>query len=175
MFTSIAILAQAAALATAAPVDTASAIATLEGDWEGQLEYRDYQSDQLQAIPMVVEFESVPDGITFIQRAAFSDPGFQVYITSLLSVGEDRVTQANSRAGREPESYELGARISEAVAMDDWSLTFTRIGLDDNRPASIRETMQRDGTQLTITKEVDFLDDDGAEWEFRNRVNLTQS
>ena len=178
MFDTIVLIASAAALASspaaAAPTSPANAYSSLEGKWQGQLEYRDYRSGELQAIPMCVMFENVPDGTTFIQRAEFTDPGVQVYITSLLSLGENSVSQATSRAGQDFSSFELQARLVGAASQTQWTLSTTRIGSDDNRPASIRETMQRNGTELTITKEVDFLDDDLSEWTFRNRVSLSR-
>ena len=45
-------------------------------------------------------------------------------------------------------------------------------GMDDDRPALIRETTTRDGDRLVTLKEVDFTDDAADEWLQRNRTVL---
>lgn len=171
--TAIIALAQAATLSADAPATPAQAFAALEGNWQGQLEYRDYQSNNMEAIPLKVDFDTVPDNTTFVQRSEFTDPGFPVRITTLVNVEGAAVNSAISRAGRPFESYAQTARLTDASGADSWAMTLTRVGQDDNRPAAIRELMVRDGDSFSITKEVDFLDDDANEWVFRNRVTLS--
>lgn len=171
--TALVALAQATTMAADAPANAAEAFTALEGIWQGQLEYRDYQSDTLQAIPLRVEFDTIPDNTTFLQRSVFTDPGFPVLITTMVNVEGETVSVANSRAGRPFESYAQTARLTNGAVARNWTMTLTRIDQDDNRPAAIREVMVRDGDILTVTKEVDFLDDDAAEWMFRNRVTLS--
>ncbi|NQZ47171.1 MAG: hypothetical protein HRT63_06560 [Erythrobacter sp.] len=172
ILTILAALSQASTLSIDTPKNAAEAFAALEGNWQGQLEYRDYQTDRMQAIPLSVEFDTIPDETTFVQRSNFTDPGFPVRITTLVNAVGETVNVANSRAGREFETYAQTARITDALDGDNWTMTLFRIDKDDNRPAAIREVMIRNQGSLTITKEVDFLDDDVAEWTFRNRVTL---
>ncbi|MCK0129471.1 hypothetical protein [Erythrobacter sp. F6033] len=171
--TVLAALAQVTAATADAPQTAVDAFTGLEGNWQGQLEYRDYQSDTMQAIPMRVEFDTIPDKTTFLQRAEFTDPGFPVRITTLINVAGADTNVAISRAGRPFETYTQNARLAPGAIADSWTITFTRVGEDDNRPAAIREVMTRKAESLTVTKEVDFLDDEAAEWVFRNRVSLS--
>lgn len=166
-------IAQTTMAGAAAPETVVDAFTHLEGDWQGQLEYRDYQSDKLQAIPMRVEFDSIEDDTTFLQRSTFTDPGFPVFITTLINVDGTTVNVASSRAGRPFESYDQIARLTAGASANSWTMTTTRVGKDGDRLAVIREVMTRDGDDLTITKEIDYLDDDSSEWMFRNRVTLS--
>ena len=174
MFTAIALITQAAALASGTPTSAESALADLEGEWQGRLEYRDYQSDTMQSIPMNAVIESVPDDTTQIQRFRFVDPRSPVYSTNLISMDGETVSYATSRQGRPFETYQQSARLVQSDQASGWTVVLARIGQDDNRPASIRETILLNGNNVTLTKEVDFLDDDKNEWAFRNRAVLSR-
>ncbi|MEO1222282.1 MAG: hypothetical protein AAFY42_13195, partial [Pseudomonadota bacterium] len=152
----------------------AQAFTSLEGTWEGTLAYRDYQSDNLETIPVAVDMEALPDGQTMVQRFDYSDPGFQVYITNLIAIEDGLLTGATARAGRAFETYEKRISVEEAASNTQWTAILSSEGSDDNRPAMIRETMVRDGDTVKITKEIDFLDDNTSEWEFRNVVSLAR-
>ena len=166
-------LAQITTMGVSSPNNATEAFAILEGNWQGQLEYRDYQSNMMQAIPLDVEFEKIPDNTTFLQRSVFTDPGFPVRITTMVNVEGETVSVSNSRAGRAFESYAQTAHLTAGSVADSWTMTLTRIYQDDNRPAAIREVMVHNQGKLTVTKEIDFLDDEATEWVFRNRVTLS--
>jgi len=53
-----------------------------------------------------------------------------------------------------------------------WTIRAELDGMDDDRPARIRETTTRDGASLVTLKEVDFLDEPGEQWFSRNRSVL---
>lgn len=150
----------------------ASAFASLEGEWKGELRYRDYQSNRMESIPVTLDMEALPDGQTLIQRFDYTDPAFQVYITNLITIEGAVLTGATARAGRAFETYEKTIALSHSGTTDAWTIVMTSEALDDNRPAQIRETMVREGSEVTVTKEVDFLDDEAIQWEFRNVIEL---
>ncbi|MEO1488900.1 MAG: hypothetical protein AAFR88_05620 [Pseudomonadota bacterium] len=170
-----AVATQATATSAPAKVSAIEAFVSLEGDWEGSLAYRDYQSDKMETIPVAVNMEALPDGQTLVQRFDYTDPGFQVYITNLITVTDSLLTGATARAGRAFETYEKTITVEQARDAENWTAVLSSEGEDDSRPAMIRETMKRTGDTMTITKDVDFLDDDAAVWEFRNRITLKQS
>lgn len=176
MFTALLLLAQPVPATTApiTPPTPAEVFASLDGNWEGVIEYRDYQSDTLQSIPMRANMESRPDGVTMVQRFSFSDPRAAVYATNLIAFGGDTLSGAAARAGRPFETYQQKVTVTSSEAKDRWSLIMAQEGMDDNRPASIRETVIRIEGQMIITKEVDFLDDNKQQWDFRNRVTLNK-
>lgn len=98
-----------------------------------------------------------------------------VFITSLSMLGPDDTSEYSTgfRAGRAPGLSTYSLALTAAADSGHWTILALREGLDDNRPARIRETTTRDGTSLITLKEVDFLDDAGEEWFSRNRTVLT--
>lgn len=178
----IAVLASAlpAAAQEAATVTLGQARASTTGVWNGQLQYLDYSSGEWQGIPVTVSNEVVGDGNTILRRSAFDDGprvGL-VYITSLAMLGKDGVTEYSTgfRAGRTPEVSAYTLTLTAASDAAHWTIRAELDGMDDNRPARIRETTTRDGASMITLKEVDFLDDAGEQWFSRNRtvLELTQ-
>ena len=169
----ILILVIAAPAAAADDPDPYTLLTSLEGNWRGQLEYRDYQTNELAAIPMKVTVDR--HGDILIRRLTFTDPGFQVRRVSVLT------WDADARLAREAYIQDGKAEArTTAVSLlshDDtaWAMTLETESFDDDRPAMLRETMKLQARTLTIVKEVDFLDDDEELWEFRNQVSLQRT
>lgn len=172
-----ALLAAPAAAQEASPALTiAEARAGLVGAWEGQLQYRDYQSGEWEGIPMTVTVTIEGDGNTITRRAVFDDgPRVgNVYITSLEMLGPDGSTEyaTSFRADRAPALSAARLTLVSAADAAHWTMIAVLDGEDDDRPARIRATTTRDGERLTTLKEVDFLDDAAEEWLTRNRTVL---
>jgi hypothetical protein len=153
--------------------------ASTAGAWTGQLQYLDYSSGEWQGIPVTVSNEVVGDGNTIIRRSAFDDGprvGL-VYITSLAMLGKDGTTEYSTgfRAGRTPEVTGYTLTLTTAQDAEHWTIRAELDGMDDNRPARIRETTTRDGASLVTLKEIDFLDEPGEQWFSRNRSVLTRA
>jgi hypothetical protein len=165
-----------AAAQDAPAITLAEARASTAGAWTGQLQYLDYSSGEWQGIPVTVSTEVVGDGNTIIRRAAFDDgPRVgAVYITSLAMLGKDGATEYSTgfRAGRTPEVSAYTLTLTAAKDAEHWTIRAELDGMDDDRPARIRETTTRDGTSLVTFKEVDFLDEPGEQWFSRNRSVL---
>lgn len=175
--------AQIAATATAQEPSTAVTLAqtraSTQGQWSGQLQYLDYQSGEWQGIPVAIAFELQGDGNTIIRRAQFDDGprvGL-VTITSLTMLDKDGATEyvTGFRAGRVPEVSAYAVSLAAAIDAEHWTVIAEQQGMDDNRPALIRETTTRDGPSLITLKEVDFLDDAGEQWFNRNRTVLERA
>lgn len=167
-----AILFTMAAPLPAEPITPQEAFTSLEGVWEGTLSYRDYRSNKMESIPVAVTMLIEPDGQTMVQRFDYTDPGFQVYVTNLITVKDNLLTGATARAGRAFETYEKDLRITAQTMPQQWTLVMDDEFNDDGRPARIRETMVRSEGTLSVLKEVDFLDDEKEEWIFRNAITL---
>lgn len=169
----------AAAQQAAPAVTLAEARGSTAGTWQGALQYRDYQSGEWEGIPVTVTVTLAGDGNTLIRRAAFDDgPRVgTVFITSLAMLGPDGTTEYNTsfRAGRTPELGADTLTLTAATDAEHWTMLATRDGMDDDRPARIRETTTRDGARLVTLKEVDFLDEPGQAWLSRNRTVLEQA
>ncbi len=54
-------------------VDIAQARASLQGSWEGKLEYLDYSANKWFGIPVKIIVEDQGDGATVIRRSDFDD------------------------------------------------------------------------------------------------------
>lgn len=152
--------------------------AALTGNWQGKLEYRDYQADRWFGIPVKVSIELMRDGLTLIRHADFDDGPKTGIVTittvALLDPATSREQSASFRKGRETEITSATLKLTSAEALDRWTLEETRDGKDADRPARIRETAKRDGGTMITLKEVDFLDDSGEAWLTRNRTTLTR-
>jgi hypothetical protein len=152
----------------------------LAGEWTGSLDYRDYTANEWFGIPMTVRIEAVGDGVTLIRHARYDDGPVtgMVDITTvqLFDPASGNESQGIFRRGRTSEllNYRLSLGGTPADATH-WTIIFTSTAMDDNRPATLRETMTRDGDRVTTVKEVDFLDDTGENWLARNRTVLTRT
>jgi hypothetical protein len=184
----IALAALPAALAAAVPAaaqDAAPAITlqqahtSITGAWNGQLQYLDYSSGEWQGIPVTVTVALEGDSNTLTRRAAFDDGprvGL-VYITSIAMLDQDGATEYSTgfRAGRTPEVSAYTLTLTAAQDAEHWTIRSELDGMDDDRPARIRETTTRDGASLVTLKEVDFLDEPGEQWFSRNRSVLERA
>lgn len=168
-----------AAAAQPAPIDLAAARASTVGRWSGKLEYRDYQADKWFGLPVAVTVSDGGDGVTQVRVADFDDgPRVgNVRITGVSMLGKDGTTEftATFRKGRDAELIKRQLTLARAADAAHWTIVSEEQSTDDDRPARIRVTTTRDGDTLTALKEVDFTDDDKAEWLQRNRETLTRA
>jgi hypothetical protein len=163
----------------ASRVDVAAARASLNGNWEGTLEYLDYSANEWFGIPVKTFIEDQGDNATSIRRSDFDDGPTvgNVRITSveLFDAAAATVTTGTFRKGRETSITTYAVRM-EGQSKDpkSWTMIEEVKAQDDNRPAMLRETTIRDGNKIETVKQVDFLDDDKQEWLSRNRTKLTK-
>ena len=180
------VLLAAAVLAAQAPavrlpiaaVTVAAARQSLVGQWQGKLEYRDYQANKWFGLPLKLEVRDGGDGVTLIRAADFDDgPKVgNVRITTVSILDSTTETSATFRKGRKPELSTATLALSPSSKDSiHWTLVEIEIATDDDRPATIRVTTTRDGDKLVALKEVDFTDDAKAEWLTRNRTTLSQT
>lgn len=176
--TALIIAALATTPALAEPViDVTTARASLTGNWEGSLEYLDYSANQWFGIPVKTQIEDQGDGATTIRKSDFDDgPKVgNVRITSveLFDSVKGMVSVGTFRKGRTAEINSYTVRM-EGAAPDaaHWTMVEEASAEDDNRPAILRITTTRNGDTLEALKQVDFQDDDKAEWLSRNRTKL---
>lgn len=150
----------------------------LGGQWHGKLEYRDYRSNRWFGIPVTVDVEVIDDSATVIRKASFDDgDSGTVYITTVSLLAPDHTTEyvGSFRADRPAELSSFSLRFadenkSEPMNETHWSVIAETDGMDNNRPALIRETTTRSGPKLVTLKEVDYSDDKKEEWLQRNRT-----
>lgn len=156
--------------------------AQMAGNWEGELLYLDYQSGQRFGIPMRVEAELMPDGLTVFRKTTFTDPGNLVHVSSLTSYAIEGIFEAYFR-NRKGEFYEYQLERMEFLEpmpsgrrTEDWAIVISRQGTDDDRPAEIQIRISQAGDTQTAVKEVRFLENGqpSGDWVERNRTVLSR-
>lgn len=160
-------------------VDVATARMSLNGQWEGTLEYLDYSANRWFGIPVKTQIEDQGDKATTIRRSDFDDGPTtgNVRITSveLFDAAAGTVTTGTFRKGRYVEVYTHKVRMDgKAKDAEHWTMVEEVLGTDDDRSAQLRYTTTRDGYKIETIKTVDFQDDKAAEWITRNRTRLTR-
>ena len=176
---SLLILAAAPAFAQSAPVDIAAARAALTGTWSGKLEYLDYGANKWFGIPVNTQIEDQGDGATMIRKSDFDDGpkvgNVRITTIELLDQAAGTVTTGTFRKGRSVETFTYAVRFDGTPAdTSHWTMVEEALGTDDDRPAMLRLTTKRDGDSIETVKQVDFQDDDKAEWITRNRTRLSR-
>lgn len=160
-------------------VDIGQARASLEGSWEGKLEYLDYGANKWFGIPVKTIVEDQGDGATIIRRSDFDDGpkmgNVRITTVELYDAAKGTIAVGTFRKGREPEISIYAARLEGAGSdATHWIMVEETKATDDDRPATLRLTTVRDGDALETLKQVDFLDDDKSEWITRNRTRLVR-
>ncbi|MEM7280952.1 MAG: hypothetical protein AAF438_04925 [Pseudomonadota bacterium] len=146
----------------------------LSGVWNGELYYLDYQSGQRFGIPMRVEASVTPDGATLTRNVTYTDPGNLVYVVNVVTITQEG--QLKEAFFRDSEAQMLNYNIDSLNYKSEskWTLVYSHEGTDNNRPAKIRHTIQRDGEDLTSSKEVRFLSGEQSNGFFlRNGTELS--
>lgn len=152
-------------------------LAATAGRWNGELQYRDYENNTWQGLPMTVRIAVQPDSLTLIRTAAFDDgpQSGTVWITTVSQFDPASSSEAYAgfRKGREIDS---GKRtLSLAGTPRDathWTMVALETRKDGDSLAQVRETTTRDGSAMMTVKEVNPLDDGKDEWLPRNRTIL---
>ena len=156
------------------------------GNWQGKLEYRDYQFDRWFGLPVTVNVTDGGDGVTQIRTADFDDgpksaPKAKVVRITTVSIASTDGRTSHSVSFRKGEVPEVStaAVLLDPASSDSrhWTMIETEVGSDDNRPAEIRVTTRRDGDSWTSLKEVRFTGpavDKPSGWITRNRTTLTR-
>ena len=149
-----------------------AALAASAGTWEGELYYLDYQSGDRFGIPLRIEATVTPDGATLTRKLTFTDPGNLVHAANLVTIDREtgELVEAYFREGRaELLRYEIVT--SEFVDDTQWRVVYEQDGTDDDRPARIRHTVERENDRMTSSKKVRFLDEPG-DFFFRNGTEV---
>lgn len=160
----------------AASVPTPAALrAGLAGRWTGTLGYRDYQTNEMNLLPVATTISAGPDRVTQTRVSRFDEGprAAPVWITSvgIVDPKTNRVSSASFRSGRVPEVETETMTIAAYAAPTRWTIVYAQTGSDDDKPADIRVTETRNGAALTSVKEVRPVGG-ATPWLFRNETKL---
>lgn len=164
----------------AAELPTAAVlVAGTQGEWRGELQYRDYQSNRWQGLPVEIEIRTQPDVVTVVRTAKFDD-GPKTGIVTITTVSLiDPVAATDSYASfRKGRPVDTGTaridRVTPGADATHWTIVTSEKRIDGNTMAQVRETTTRDGDRLTTLKEVNPEGDSDDTWLPRNRTVLTR-
>ncbi|MFN3807539.1 hypothetical protein [Asticcacaulis sp.] len=165
-----------ASMVHAADLTPQQALLSLQGEWTGALEYRDYQSDQWFGLPVSRTVTLLEDKATVLETSRYDDgpkTGI-VYIYSLSAFEPDgkTLTSASFRKGKPASEDRETVSLARGATADNWTLYFESTATDDERPARIRVTMTYKDNAYTTLKEIDFTDDATETWVTRNRSHM---
>ncbi|MBC7767159.1 MAG: hypothetical protein H7124_00040 [Phycisphaerales bacterium] len=150
-------------------------LASLAGQWEGALGYRDYQSNELFELAVVTSIRTAEDGRTLVRTSRFDEGDApDVFIVSVSGFDDSSglYETAGFRAGRAMAVTRESIVAQTVQGPEHWTLLFSERGMDDDREADIRVTLTRTGDETLSVKEVDYLDDPAVRFEFRNQTRL---
>jgi len=174
VFVSAPVLASPTTDADAAAV----ALAGTSGDWRGELQYRDYQSERWQGLPMTVTVAAQPDGVTTVRTAQYDD-GPQTGIVTITTVTQidSAASTASYAIFRKQRATDTGlsrvTAFTRGADSEHWTLVTIEARKDGNQMAQVRETTTRAGPEVIIQKDVNPDNDGRDEWLPRNRSLLT--
>lgn len=143
-------------------------LASLDGQWSGVLEYRDYGSDERVEIPVRFEGETSAIAPVLTRRIEFTDPGRTIMSEGVITLADGVYTDADL-SGEDVSRY----RVSESTFNDtfDWSLTLEGEEMDGGVLSAVRVEQVMDGKSFTTTKRVRGANV-GGEWSFRNEIRV---
>lgn len=153
-------------------VTPASIHSAITGHWIGTLEYKDYSNPNRRVtLPTILDAAPRDEGGAALHFIYDDGPGKTV-------TGGDRfILSADARAldwtGVKEQSPEI-FRVVSLLRNEDGGtiqLVAEREGQDDNKPATLRETITIGKTELTILKEVR---PNGTDFSFRHVYHFTR-
>lgn len=147
----------------------------LAGDWRGELAYLDYSSGERAEIGMAAVISATPDDGYIVTEARYTDPGFDVFILSVSTIDKESGALVESyHRANDVEKFVYSFKSAEDTD-NGWVYVFEDEGEDDGRPAMIRRIFSLADDVYTQRKEVDFLDDAGSAFIFRNETVLRRT
>ena len=160
-----------------APVTVEDALAGTAGRWQGELQYRDYQSDSWQGLPVTIEIGVQPDHATILRTASYDDgPRTGIVTITTATLFDATANEARYAILRRGRAIDTGAATIERFAPGadaaHWTLTTIEHRMDGNDRAQVRETTVRDGDEMVTTKSVNPDADGTDRWLPRNRTVL---
>ena len=124
------------------------------GDWTGQLEYRDYQSDKQVVLPTRLTATSSSDGRLLRLAFTYDDGrGKTVHSTETLTFFPQAKMASLSTDGEHTSNTYAMAGFDDFTATNLGTLTLTGAGTDNNQPADVRITITLTPDSFTWRKE----------------------
>jgi len=145
----------------------------LIGRWTGTLEYKDYSPPYGRVtLPTIFEIAPRKDGGVMLHAIYDDGPGKTVTSDDRFILSADGATlDWTGTKEKTPEIFRVLV-LSRDVSTQEIRLVGEWEGADDNKPATIRETITLAASALTVLKEVRFT---GGTYSFRHEYRMTRA
>ena len=142
------------------------------GHWVGTLEYKDYR-DPTRRVTLPTILDAVPamEGGAALRFAYDDGPGKTVTGGDRFILSADGGTLDWTGVKQQSSEIFHVVRLLRSIAAGTIQLVAEREGQDDDKPATLRETITIAGTELTILKEVRPT---GTDFSFRHVYHFTR-
>ncbi|QIZ76411.1 hypothetical protein [Ferrimonas lipolytica] len=143
---------------------------SLVGDWHGTMELVDQQGkSQQQQTRLRVKARQDMRSLSIERHFRHIDQTDSLVISSL---GQPAKMVYRSR-DNEQTFYSRTSNM-QVLSADSWVLVQEHQAIEQHRPATVRFTLQRNGSELSSTKEIDFADDKYTFWQVRYKSRYQQ-
>ena len=145
------------------------------GDWTGQLEYRDYQSNERVFLPTWLAAEVAPDGRTLSLKYTYDDGPTKVVREELkLTLDPTAKTATTTSDGEHTAASYAVAGFEDFAKKNRGKLVLTGAGKDNDKPADVRVTLTLYRNLLTWVKETRPAGS-SEDYKFRDAYTMTRS
>jgi hypothetical protein len=146
--------------------------ANLLGAWTGNLQYRDYQSDELVTLPTWLEVTRTPEGGSLEFRYLYDDgPSKLAHEVSRVTLDLEKNTfSVASQDGKDSDVYQLsGADRLSAAGLG--TLTMTGSGVENDKKVEVRITLRLGRNEYHYLRETRLP---GQAFQMRDAYNFTR-
>jgi hypothetical protein len=157
------------------PVDPTRPGANFAGEWTGQLEYRDYQSDERVFLPTWLTIRTSSDGRELNLAYVYDDGPTKVVRETLMLTLFPQANSATVTSDREhsSDSYAV-AGFDEFSKKNRGKLTFTGKGTENDKPVDVRIFVTLGRNLFTWRKETRAAGS-ADEFKFRDGYTFTRA
>lgn len=144
----------------------------MDGDWVGQLEYRDFKTNERVLLPTWLTMTPGADGTSLTLGYTYDDgPGKTVREVSTLALSAaSKTATLTSKRDHASETYTV-AGLEEFAKLNRGTLVLTGPGKENDQPVDVRITITLRRNLFTLVKETKHPDED---FKFRDGYTLTR-
>ncbi len=154
--------------------DTRKVNQNLTGDWVGQLEYRDFQTNERVFLPTWLTMTPSADGHSVTLAYTYDDgPGKVVREESTLMILADAASATLTSSGDHTSETYAVAGLEEFVKSNRGTLTLTGPGRENNKPVDVKMTVTLKRNLFTLVKET--RPTGAGEYKFQDGYTFTRA
>ena len=143
----------------------------LSGSWTGQLEYRDFQSNEHTVLPAWLDVKPSADGHSLEFTYTYDDgPTKTVTETSTVTIDPTKREYTTGSSHDHADTYRIDD-LTPGKRGDNWQLKLSGTGRENDHPVDVRITITIDRNLYRLKKETR---QPGQEFQFRDAYTFTR-